>query len=484
MSRTVVRNYTCPNCNKEFELEQYESFTSKGELSNVIDALSEKFITVKCPHCGMAAYSPHSFMYNDVKNNFMVCHATSLNDAHEFILAFDDFNKDFPVLAQQSIRRIVINSPYVFKEKIGILSKGLNDKVVEIYKTTLLHNLGYSPDEAHATVQFSTDFSQMRIAVEFKDGRDDEYFNFVMDMYHKIEKMLEDCPIIDRYEDYIVDEDFIYLTEPEQDDEPKHVDLFREKKRVVLVGIPALEKELYYFCDIEERKGDQIFVPYRGKEYEGYVISQEYLSEKKLGFSFDKLKRPTKIRFNADVMPKIYVETLLPHVIDGAGCFVYDVDVDDEIFDQYIENEIVYNDDVFVGTLAKKTGFEYQFDNTRFIIISNHPDDFQSWYDDSNIGIFNEGYFKVLHKYTMEGKKVVILLHLNTDEWIQFGVLHGNINYPDGTSLLDELINNLKHNTLDYDEENIKIGLKSENACAVGYKNGKINIVKSYAVLD
>lgn len=484
MSKKVIRKYICPQCHKDFELEQYESFTSNGELFDVVNIMEYNLRTSTCPHCGMTAYSHYPFVYNDVKNNFMVCDAKDLNDAKEFIDAFDDFYNEFPLLAQQMIRRIVIGSPHCFKEKVGILHKGLNDKIVEIYKATLLNNLELTSEEAHATLEFSTDFSMMRLAVEFADEREDEYYNFNMDMYHKIEKMLEDSPVMNRYNDYIVDEDFIYLTDPEGDDEPKHIDLYREKKRVILVQLEDIDKQLFYFCDVDSNPKDQVFVPYRGKEYKGYVVYQGYLSEKKLGFSFDKLKQPTKIRFNEDVMPKIYAEKLVPNVLNGAGCFVYDVDVEDEIFEQFIENEIVYNDEYIIAKLAKKNTFEYLFDDTRFVIISNHPDDFQDWMDDSKIGFFKDGYFKVLYKFKEGNKKYVILLHLNTGEWIQFGVLHGNIKLPNGQTLIENIVKNIKENTLEYDKDNISIGLKPDEACAIGQKNGKINIVKSYAVLD
>lgn len=484
MSKRKIREYACPNCGKEFELEQYESFTSNGELSDVIDVMNDSFLSAKCPHCGTTGYSHYPFIFNDVKNNFIVCHATSLKEVKEFVDAFDDFYKDFPELAKGSIRRIVFNSPHCFKEKVAILANGLNDKVVEIYKAALLSQLKLTPEEAHVTLEFSFDFAMSRLMVEFADDREEQYYVFSKELYEKMEKNMRESIVMSRYDDYIVDQDFYKLIDSAGDEEPKHKEMFRERKRVILVYLKEIDKKLYYLCDVDMNPNDQVFVPYKGKEYKGTVIYQKYLSEEKMGISFNKLRQPTKVRFYSEVMPKIYADKLIPNVFNGAGCFVYDIDVEDELYNQFIENEIIYNDELFVATLAKKDTFNYLHDDTRFVVVSNHPDDFQDWMENSKIGIFNKGYFKVLHKFKEGNKKYIILLHLREEEWIQFGVLHGEIKLPSGETLIENIKFNLINNTLDYDKENFTIGLRSDRACAIGEKNGKINIVKSYAVLD
>ena len=80
MSKVTNRTLRCRKCQKEFDVQIYESVNV-----SLNPELREKFIfdelyVFKCPHCGEIHYIPYPILYNDMDKGFMV-QAGSLEDA-------------------------------------------------------------------------------------------------------------------------------------------------------------------------------------------------------------------------------------------------------------------------------------------------------------------------------------------------------------------------------------------------------------------
>ena len=79
LSKTIYKYVKCEKCEQNFETEIYMSVNT--ELENATEKVrSGEYMMFKCPHCGHVSFILHSFLYNDMKDNFMIQYATDEED--------------------------------------------------------------------------------------------------------------------------------------------------------------------------------------------------------------------------------------------------------------------------------------------------------------------------------------------------------------------------------------------------------------------
>lgn len=421
MTRAIKRYITCENCSRTFDSEIYVSVTS--DLENVVERVrSGEFMTFRCPHCGHIFFLSHPFSYNDSENNFIIQFVDESDDAFEFIREANNAKACFPNIFNKQKYRL-ISGPYsLLVEKLEIFKSGLNDKIIEFYKyylSSALENKNYLAIEFEA----SKDYSQYRFNVIYEQNKI-EHYGFSRDFYKEIEEKLIDAPFIHRNDDYIVDRRFVDSIVKQGDyAEPVHIDLYLTKKQHC-VKVKLDNKTLWYKSEYNIGLNTKVEVPFSKYKLIGYVIEERDISEKELGFSFDKLRKVNKVYYSINDICNILNNGVLEELFSGAAIYNADLDLTPQELNMFVEGETIYYDS-YMFAAQKLSKLEK---NTRVAVVSSNPDCMEAFASASeytfNVAVFTNQYFKVVKIYEHNGKNFILLLHLPKAYW---HVLSANI---------------------------------------------------------
>lgn len=414
MSKSINRYVTCEKCEKSFNADIYLSANS--DLENAVERVrSEEFMTFKCPHCGHVSFIPHAFLYNDLNDKFMIQFAVKKEDIYGFIAAKEDLNEKFPnILNNQTYR--LITGPYpLFVEKLEILKSNLNDKIIEFYKYYLSTAI---KDKDYIYIEFeaSKDFTNYRFNVIYEDKT--EHYGFSRDFYKELEEKFEDAPFITRDDDFIVDERYVQsILKHGEDAEPVHIDLYYTK-RLHCVKVQLNSKALWYKTEFEIGLNTKVEVPYSKYKSTGHVIEEKMMSEKELGFTFDKLRTVEKVYYSVDDITNKLNNGLLDQIFSGATIYNADLDLSPQELNMFVEGETILYDKEYMMAATKLSKLDK---NTRIAIISTNPDRISEFANATpfmfHVAVFNKQYFKVLKIYEHNGKNFIIMLHLPKEHW-------------------------------------------------------------------
>lgn len=175
MSKVTNRTLRCRKCQKEFDVQIYESVNV-----SLNPELREKFIfdelyVFKCPHCGEIHHIPYPILYHDMDKGFMV-QTGSLEDVYNF------FNMDVTMNGlldgdNNPLNRIIrtgATRPTLAKEKVVALENGLNHKLATIYSLVVRYQYDeYAkennlPESENAYLCYD-DGGDMAVIVEYVD---------------------------------------------------------------------------------------------------------------------------------------------------------------------------------------------------------------------------------------------------------------------------------------------------------------------------
>lgn len=479
MSKFSTHHLICPHCNHEFDVELADSLNSDLSSDALNRIISGADYIIKCPNCHKEEIFEHSILYHDMSKKFMVCYVPDIRSMYEYIKTFESIKNEFSNLYMDYILRIVIGNYERFVEKISILNSGENDVVIEFMKRLIIEQTNFENKYTLYLNYNSAENYKEFIFVSNETYEVEKVMDFEIGKYEEVLNSLKDKIFFDRDNDYLVDESFVQaMLTNYLDSEPIHMEFFREKRRVILVKIHELNKNVYYEADEDEEPNTLLKVPYKDNEYEATVLKQFYLSEKALGFSFDKLKKPTQVRFNTEAMVGIFEKHLIPLAYDGIRMYYYDVNLDLDMFNKYILDEIILSEkNIYACSNLKKLER-----NTRLVILSNHPAD-HGTVDNENMVVFDRGYYKVLDKYCLNDKQFIILLHLPTSHWIQYGIMSMSLTMPNGDnfkSLIKDKVNDKSFTS----NETLTTNVYDCFSESLGKIDDEIKIVKSYAILD
>lgn len=286
MAKIIKKKTICKKCLNEFEITLAESLNSLYDQDCIERILSGSEHVCECPKCGSKSFVRHNLIYTDIKNNFKVCYVETLQDAYEIIqkheenLCFED----------DCIYRVVVGNYPRFMEKVSILSAGFNDLAIEFYKIMVRADLELS-DDLDVFMSFNDDLSEYCISTVDEKFKECKEYMFNKKAYDYILGILKNEDYYNRKNDYFVDKYFIeQLIENKNENEPLHLEIFREREFIAFVEINELQKEV--LCIGSNNKVNQkVKVMIENKIYKGIIRKIKLLSEKRLGKTFDEIPR-------------------------------------------------------------------------------------------------------------------------------------------------------------------------------------------------
>ena len=413
MSKYINEYISCEKCNKTFLVDMYLSVSS--DMDDAVERVrSGEFMMFKCPHCGHISFVPHTFLYNDINSNFMIQYANQVEDVYGFIKSTIDMKENFPNIFYNQKYRVITGPFPLFVEKLEIFKSGLNDKIIEFYKYYLSTAL---EDKNYIVIEFeaSKDYTQYRFNIIYKEKT--EHYGFSRDFYKELEEKFRYAPFITRNDDFIVDERYVEsIVNKGANAEPIHIDLFfTERKHCVKVQFDS--KSLWYKTDYTIGLNTKVEVPFSKYKLKGNVVEEKDISEKELGFSFDKLRDVHKVFYSVDQIQDILNKGLLDKLFSGATIYNADLDLSVQELNMFVECETIFYED-YVFAALKLSKLEK---NTRIAVISTNPTKIEAFATASenafNVATFVNQYFKVLKVYKYKGKNFIILLHLPKEYW-------------------------------------------------------------------
>ncbi len=165
-------------------------------------------------------------------------------------------------------------------------------------------------------------------------------------------------------------------------------------------------------------------------------------------------------------------ETILNETYLSLGCFVRDLNLSKEYYQLYRKGRII-TEPSFIEMTYRLGGMNSKL-NTRFVILSNKANDMRFLEEDTAWGLFvirTHAYFKVLTRFQVKGKHVIVLLQI--DELDVSFFKHNEVSFDkDLVQQVKEQMNSLlsqepvkeTDNNLWYRHTNFPIGLKDDGA--------------------
>ena len=145
---SMKKNVTvcCPECKKESEFTVWDSINTSIDPDMEAKVRDRSAFLFHCPECGGETYLDYGFLYHNMETKLMIQYADSDETAEEFINALEEsYNTEmFRDLMQNDYTVRVVRSRDRLLEKLLIFDKGLDDRLVEIYKFIVL--LRYQKD--------------------------------------------------------------------------------------------------------------------------------------------------------------------------------------------------------------------------------------------------------------------------------------------------------------------------------------------------
>ena len=147
MSIQKTETITCPNCGKQSPFSIWQSVNTDidPEMRAAVKDLS--IFRFTCPDCGYSAHVNYDFLYHQMRDRIMIQYAES-DEAVEnakSMFSIDEMPEPMKKLMGNIIQDTylfrIVRSQNELREKIEIFDAGLDDRIVEIYKTFLLMNI-------------------------------------------------------------------------------------------------------------------------------------------------------------------------------------------------------------------------------------------------------------------------------------------------------------------------------------------------------
>ena len=212
MSKNSIEKITCPQCGKEAEFTVWQSVNTDldPEMRAAVKDLS--IFRFTCPKCGYSALADYDFLYHDMRNKVMIQYAASDEEAEQAkaIFSGDGLPKELRglfggMLYDGYILRIV-RSQNELREKLEILDAGLDDRLIELYKTVLLPKAFEKFPRAKKLDMYFLQMDGKNMIQILTDGNGSATVDIDPDLYEILRKEFEpllpdirkDEPVIDR----------------------------------------------------------------------------------------------------------------------------------------------------------------------------------------------------------------------------------------------------------------------------------------------
>ena len=195
MSRIRYEKIRCQDCGAEGEYKIYDSINIDEESRydrffkrKIID---NSLFLYTCPRCASKCYIEYPFLYNDVKNNFMVWSLPDNATQTEI-----DNVRRVDMRTYNGTLRIAIGK-YDFIDKLNVFENKLDDIAIESIKTFTFSKVDNSEKKFVKSIMFNGVNEETR-NLEFVFIRDDEsnkMVNVPVEFYGQIKTMLKEKEI-------------------------------------------------------------------------------------------------------------------------------------------------------------------------------------------------------------------------------------------------------------------------------------------------
>lgn len=132
MPKVVKQQVNCPKCRNTIDVKLWTSINPQLAPSLRKKIMDESLFDFYCPKCKYKSQLQYPFIYNDMKNNFILYFIPYVNKNR---IDFNKANKEYPQLNNKK-KRLVKELNQV-KEKIMIFENNLDDKAIELTKYSL-----------------------------------------------------------------------------------------------------------------------------------------------------------------------------------------------------------------------------------------------------------------------------------------------------------------------------------------------------------
>ena len=148
MSMNKIIKATCPDCKKEFPFEMWQSINVQLNPELREKVFDHSIFNFECPHCVMKAHTAYPFLYNDMKNGFMIQFCPDEEDVEEYANSLQkiiESDKATGALNNTYIR--IVTEYFLLEEKIKIFESGYDDRLIELLKSRQIKDLNINKPE-------------------------------------------------------------------------------------------------------------------------------------------------------------------------------------------------------------------------------------------------------------------------------------------------------------------------------------------------
>lgn len=195
MSRIRYEKINCQDCGYVGDYKIYDSINideeSKYDRFFKRKIIDSSLFLYTCPKCNSKCYIEYPFLYNDVKNNFMVWCLPDNATQTEI-----DNVKRVDMRTYNGTLRVVIGK-YDFIDKLNVFENKLDDLAIESIKTFTFSKVDNSEKKFVKSIMFNG-LNEQNKSLEFVFIRDDESNKMVSvpgEFYGQIKNMLKEKEI-------------------------------------------------------------------------------------------------------------------------------------------------------------------------------------------------------------------------------------------------------------------------------------------------
>lgn len=195
MPKIVKQQVNCPNCKNNISVKLWTSINPQLAPSIRSKIMDETLFDFFCPECKYKSKLEYPFIYNDMKNNFIIYF---IPYAKKNRIDFTVAQKEYPQL-NSKVKRLVKNLNHM-KEKIIIFENGLNDLGIEFTKYYLERFILKKINKHVSSSYFcmlDTENRKLGFSFFLEDRDEPLYHTTTLDVYEKHMNILNKSKVFD-----------------------------------------------------------------------------------------------------------------------------------------------------------------------------------------------------------------------------------------------------------------------------------------------
>ncbi len=167
----MIMKFICPYCRREFSEEVKTVINAVKEPEAKHNLLNDSFFLVRCAHCGRDYEQERSFLYYDSEYRFAIKYATSEDDVRKgYEIFFDYDNELMQLFTEYRFKKRIVRSRKEFKEKLQIFYYGLDDRLIEFVKFSLLPAIRNKIPNSKIEVYYGINADRKEMLLIYADG--------------------------------------------------------------------------------------------------------------------------------------------------------------------------------------------------------------------------------------------------------------------------------------------------------------------------